>query len=142
MSHITESILTIHNYKWIFVVNLKKLLISIFQSFQIFLKHVEKCEDDLFSRPYVGYTNLEILKLVLDNWEKDDRQAVEDFLKGDNEYQPLIQAAAKGDIEMMKYLINEKGANKMQKRQLYIIHCMSLHCSLSIAEAIINFFSS
>ena len=77
---------------------------------------MEKCEDDLFSRPYVGYANLEILKLVLENWENDDPQAVKDFLKGDNEYQPLIQAAAKGDIEMMKYLINEREANKMQKR--------------------------
>ena len=142
MSHITESILTIHNYKWIFVVNLKKLLISVFQSFQILLNQFEKYKDDLFSRDYVGYANLEILKLVLENWENDDPQAVKDFLKGDNEYQPLLQAAAKGDIEMMEYLINEKGANKMQKRQLYIIHCMSLHCSLSIAEAIINFFSS
>ena len=142
MSHITESILTIHNYKWIFVVNLKKLLISVFQSFQILLNQFEKYKDDLFSRDYVGYANLEILKLVLENWENDDPQAVKDFLKGDNEYQPLLQAAAKGDIEMMEYLINEKGANKMQKRQLYIIYCMSMHCSLSIAEAIINFFSS
>lgn len=142
MSHITESILTIHNYKWMFVVNLKKLLISVFQSFQILLNQFEKYKDDLFSRDYVGYANLEILKLVLENWENDDPQAVKDFLKGDNEYQPLLQAAAKGDIEMMEYLINEKGANKMQKRQLYIIYCMSMHCSLSIAEAIINFFSS
>ena len=142
MSHITESILTIHNYKWMFVVNLKKLLISVFQSFQILLNQFEKYKDDLFSRDYVGYANLEILKLVLENWENDDPQAVKDFLKGDNEYQPLLQAAAKGDIEMMEYLINEKGANKMQKRQLYIIYCMSMHCSLSIAESIINFFSS
>ena len=77
---------------------------------------MERSKDDLFSRPYIGYTNLEILKLILENWEKDDPQAVKDFLQGDNEYQPLIQAAAKGDIEMMKYLINEKCANKMQKR--------------------------
>ena len=118
------------------------MLISVFQSFKILLKHVEKCEDDLFCRPYVGYTNLEILKLVLENWEKDDPQAVKYFLKGDNEYQPLIQAAAKGDIEMMEYLIDEKGANKMQKRQIYIVYCMSLRCSLSIAGVIIHFFSS
>ena len=68
---------------------------------------------DLFSRPFVGYTNLEILKQILDDWETRDSKEVKEFLGGEKRYQPLLQVTAKGDIKMIELML-DKGANLEQ----------------------------
>ena len=74
----------------------------------------EQAQLDLFSRPFVGYTNLDILKQILENWETRNPEEVQAFLRGDLQYQPFLQAAGKGDIEMIQCLL-KKGADKNQR---------------------------
>ena len=78
------------------------------------LKH-KTSEADLFRPPFAGYTNKFILELVLEDWKKHDPEALSNFLTGDGDYQPLLQAAKKGDVEMMQFLI-DKGASQKQRR--------------------------
>ena len=72
-------------------------------------------KDDLFLHPFVGYTNLEILKLVMENWEERDSEAVKSFLHGDGDCKPLIHVTSKGNLEMIEILI-EKCVNGEQRR--------------------------
>ena len=75
---------------------------------------------DLFSRPFVGYTNLEILKQILDDWETRDSKEVKAFLGGEQRYQPLLQVTAKGDIKMIEFML-DKGADLEQIGWVYSV---------------------
>ena len=71
--------------------------------------------DDLFSQPFVGYTNIEILKLVIEYWEESDSEAVKSFLQGDGDCKPLIHVTSMENLEMIEFFI-EKCANGEQRR--------------------------
>ena len=70
---------------------------------------------DLFLHPFVGYTNFEILKLVIEYWEESDSEAVKSFLQGDGDCKPLIHVTSMENLEMIEFFI-EKCANGEQRR--------------------------
>ena len=73
-------------------------------------------KDDLFLHSFVGYTNLEILKLVIHYWEERDSEAVKGFLQGNGDCKPLIHVISKAEnLEIIEFLI-EKCANGEQRR--------------------------
>lgn len=71
-------------------------------------------EKDLFYPPFVGYTNIEVLELALDDWKLRDELAASAFLHGSYKYPPLHRAARVGNIEMMQLLL-DKGADGKQR---------------------------
>ena len=72
-------------------------------------------ENDVFGYPaYVAYTNVEILRIAVEDWESRDKAAASDFLYG--RYfmlDPVSRMIEKEDIEMMQFIL-EKRANGNQ----------------------------
>ena len=74
----------------------------------------KKSEADLFSRPFVGYENIDILSTALENWEQERPEQVLLFLSGEGDYQPLLRAAQLGNVDMMKFLISKEAYEKQR----------------------------
>ncbi|CAB4017098.1 vascular endothelial growth factor receptor 2-like [Paramuricea clavata] len=84
------------------------------ESFKLLLGYITS-ERDLFDEPFVGYTNVEILRIAIEEWELRDKVAVSDFLNGRYCPGPWLHPieAVIGDFEMMQYIL-EKRANGNQ----------------------------
>ena len=85
------------------------------QSFEELLSVKGIKADELFSRLFVGYTNLEVLKLALKHWKaRHDEKEIKEFFRGGKQYQPFLQAAARGDLDMMLFLLHQD-ADELQR---------------------------
>ena len=82
-------------------------------------------DKDLFYPPFVGYTNIEVLRLALEDWKLRDDLAASAFLRGSYKYPPLHIAARIGNIEMIQCLL-EKGANGEQRDRYQLSQDMTI----------------
>ena len=64
-------------------------------------------EKDLFGMFGVGYTNVEILRIAVEEWQLRDKVAVSDFLHG-RHFHPLEELARIDDIKMMQYILEKR----------------------------------
>ena len=72
-------------------------------------------EKDVFGHPaYVAYTNVQILRIAVEDWELRNKAAVSDFIYGRYTILvPLMQVTRNEDIGMMQFIL-EKRANGSQ----------------------------
>jgi hypothetical protein len=69
----------------------------------------------VFGHPaYVAYTNVQILRIAVEDWELRNKAAVSDFIYGRYTILvPLMQVTRNEDIGMMQFIL-EKRANGSQ----------------------------
>ena len=69
-------------------------------------------DKDVFGHPaYVAYTNFEVLKIAVEDWELRDKIAVTDFLYGRyTGLDPLMEITKRGDIKMMEFILEKRAS--------------------------------
>ena len=79
-----------------------------FQSFKVLLGYVHSGkESELFRHPYIGFSSLEILEIIVDDWKANKPEIFEMFIQGIGNFPPpLIGATEKGDVDIIKYLVS------------------------------------
>ncbi|CAB4017355.1 serine threonine- phosphatase 6 regulatory ankyrin repeat subunit B, partial [Paramuricea clavata] len=83
------------------------------ESFEM-LSQYTRSEADMFSAHLIHNVDIEVLKISLHSWKKREPEAVMRLLSGDHQHQPFLEAARKGNIDLMEFFL-QKGANPLQR---------------------------